>query len=60
MVEQPPHHPMQTKIHPKSDATVSLLVIDTWESTGIPKPTAAQYPALHHLQYPWQDTMDRT
>lgn len=56
MAEQPP---MQTKMHSKPDGAV-CLVRHTWESTGIPKPIDAQYPALHHLQYSWQDTMDRT
>lgn len=59
MAEQPPNPPLQTKIHPSSDAAVSL-VRDTWESTGIPEPTGAQYPAFHAWQYPWQNTMGRT
>lgn len=41
MAKQPPNPPMQTKTHPKQDAGV-FLVRDTWESTGIPKPTGAQ------------------
>lgn len=41
MAKQPPNPPMQTKTHPKQDAAV-FLVRDTWESTGIPKPTGAQ------------------